>query len=169
MLQALHQAVAQRIVRHRLAGDADDAEIVGQQVARREIVERGDHQPVRQIAGDAEDDEAAGIGLVLMGGMRPSRTAGLRLGDVGRVLARRIRMLLRLLVAAEPVAHRGKDLLGEGVLLARAEARIQRGGQHLGRDRLVDGGIDGPAAFAGILDKAGIIVERRDFRRAPKR
>ena len=49
----------------RLAGDADDAEIVRQQVVGREIVERRNHQPVREVAGDAEDHEGAGIGLFL--------------------------------------------------------------------------------------------------------
>ena len=41
-------------------------------------------------------------------------------------------------MAAEPVAHGRQDLLGEGVVLARAEARIERGRQHVGRHRLVD-------------------------------
>ena len=64
--QALHQAVAQIVVRHALAGDADHAELVRQQVGRGEIVERGNHQPVGQVAGDAEDDEGAGIRLLLV-------------------------------------------------------------------------------------------------------
>ena len=67
---------------------------------------------------------------------------------------------MRLAVAAKARAHRRQDLLGEGVLLARAETRKQRRGQDFGRHRLVDRGIDGPAAFAGILDKAGVVVER---------
>ena len=69
-------------------------------------------------------------------------------------------MLLRFLVAAETGAHRGENFLGKGMLLARSEARVQGRGQHLGRHRLVDRGIHGPAAFAGILDKAGILIER---------
>ncbi len=65
-----------------------------------------------------------------------------------------------LLVAAEAVAHRGEDLLRKGVRLPRAEARIERRRQHLGRHRLVHRGVDGPAAFAGVLDMARIAVER---------
>ena len=48
---------------HALAGDADHAEIIRQQIAGGEIVERRDHQPMREVAGDAEDDEGAGVGL----------------------------------------------------------------------------------------------------------
>ena len=69
-------------------------------------------------------------------------------------------MLLRLLVSPKTVAHGGENLFGEGMFLARAETGEQGCGQHLRRHRLVDRGIDGPAALAGILDKAGIIVER---------
>ena len=64
--QAFHQAVAQRVVRHRLARDPDHAEFVGQQVGGGQIIERGMHQPMRQVAGDAEDDEGAGIGLFVL-------------------------------------------------------------------------------------------------------
>ena len=68
LAQALQQAVAQFLARHALAGDADHAEFVGQEIGRGKIIERGNHQPVRQIAGDAEDDEGAGIGLSLLCG-----------------------------------------------------------------------------------------------------
>ena len=59
LVQALHQAVAQFVARHALAGDADHAEFFRQQMIGREIVEGRDHQPVREIAGDAEDHQAA--------------------------------------------------------------------------------------------------------------
>src|SRR2546423_15418394 len=64
-MQALYQAVAQFVAGHALAGDADDAEFSRQQVGRCEIVEGRDHQPVREIAGDAENDKGAGIGFLL--------------------------------------------------------------------------------------------------------
>ena len=158
LAQALHQAVAQIVARHALAGDADHAEVVGQQPGGGEIVERRDHQPMGQVAGGAEDHEGAGVRLLLIGERAPvwkgvchDRPAfGLAMSGAGSG------MLLRLLVAAEAVAHRREHLLGEGVLLARAEAREERGGQHLGRHRLVDRRLDGPAAFAGILDEAGV-------------
>src|SRR3974377_1508040 len=91
---------------------------------------------------------------------RLSRAAGLWLDDVRRALSRRIGMLLRLLVTPKAGAHGGKNLFGEGMFLSGAETGGQGGGQPFRRHRLVDRGIDGPAAFARILDKAGIIVER---------
>src|SRR5438105_11064302 len=96
-------------------------------------------------------------------GKRRSRTAGLWLDDIGRDLSRRIRMLLRLLMATEAGAHRRKNLFGEGVFLARAETREQGCGEHFGRHRLVDSGVDSPAAFAGVLHKSRIAPERRIF------
>src|ERR1700704_5317273 len=70
----------------------------------------------------------------------------------------------RLLMAAETSAHRGKNFLGKRMFLARAEASEQSGGEHLGRDRLVDGGVDGPPSLAGVLDEAGILIERMVLR-----
>src|SRR5689334_1831829 len=71
----------------------------------------------------------------------------------------RFRGLLRadfvaLDMAAEAEAHGGEQLLAEGVFLARAKAREQRRRQNLGGHGLFDGGFDGPAAFAGVLDVA---------------
>ena len=37
--------------------------LLRQQVIRREIIERRDHQPVGEVAGDAKNDERAGVGL----------------------------------------------------------------------------------------------------------
>src|SRR5689334_19031436 len=59
-----------------------------------------------------------------------------------------------LVVAAEGVAHGGQQLVGEVGLAARAETFVEGAGQHRGRHRLVDGGLDGPAAFAGVGDAA---------------
>src|SRR4051812_46364294 len=95
---------------------------------------------------------------------RLSSASSLWLDDIGRSLAHRVRMLLRLPVAAKTGTHRRENLFRKGVLLARPESSKQRGGEHLRRYRLVDGGVDGPAAFAGILDKAGIGIERMIFR-----
>src|SRR3984957_18753825 len=92
-----------------------------------------------------------------------SRAAGLWLDDVGRTLTRRIRMLLRFLVTAETVAHRGKNFLGEGMFLARAKTREQGRGEHFSRHRLVDRGVDGPAALPGIFDEPRIIIQRVVF------
>src|SRR5215212_9988657 len=94
---------------------------------------------------------------------RPSRTLGLWLDDLRGALARGIRMLLRLLVTAKTIAHRRQDLFVEGVLLARTKAREQRRGQHFGGHGFVDGGVDGPAPLAGIIDVAGIALQRGIF------
>ena len=64
-MQALDQAVTQFVARHALAGNTDDAEFFGQQIGRRQIIEGRDHQPMREVAGDAENDEGAGIGFLL--------------------------------------------------------------------------------------------------------
>ena len=77
--------------------------------------------------------------------------------------------LRRLHVAAELLAHRRQHLLGEGVVLARAEAGVERRGQHLGRHRLLDRRLDRPAALAGILDVAGEARQRRRPRPARSR
>ena len=61
------------------AGDADERETLGQQLPDREIIKRGQQQPLGEIAGRTEDDEGARIG----GARRPSggdRNA--RRGDV---------------------------------------------------------------------------------------
>src|SRR5271166_4339421 len=57
-------------------------------------------------------------------------------------------------VAAEGKTHGRQHLLGERVLLSRPEAGIESRGQHFGRNRLVDGGIDRPPSLAGVLDRA---------------
>ena len=62
---------------------------------------------------------------------------------------------------AESETHGGKQPVAEAMFASRPEARVQRGGQHLRRRRLLDRRFDGPAALAGILDEAGIAVELR--------
>ncbi len=67
----------------------------------------------------------------------------------------------RLDMAAEAEAHGRQHFLAESLLLPRAEAGVERGGQHIGRNRFLDRRLDGPAALAGILDKAGEMSELR--------
>ena len=67
-------------------------------------------------------------------------------------------------MAAEAEAHGREHLFAEGVLLPRAEPGVQRRGEHIGRHRLLDRGLDGPAALAGILDEAREILQLRIFR-----
>ena len=72
--------------------------------------------------------------------------------------------LATLDVAAEAEPHRRKHLFSEVVLLPRAESGVKRGGQHVRRDGLLDRGLDGPTALAGILDVAGEIRQLRILR-----
>src|SRR5206468_10648611 len=53
------------------------------------------------------------------------------------------------LFRSEALAHRGEDLFGEGVLLARAEAHVQRRTEHVRRNGFLDCGEQRPATFAG--------------------
>ena len=149
LAQSLHQAVAQPVAGETFAGDADQAELFRQQVARGEVIERRNDQAMGEIAGHAEDDERAGIGPFPCYLTDRHEYSSLRTG-----------FLRRLLVAAETGPHRGQDLLGKGVVLARAEAGVERGRQHFRRHGLVDRGVHGPAAFAGILHEARVIIQR---------
>src|SRR5215472_744235 len=72
-----------------------------------------------------------------------------------------IRLFRWLPVAAETRAHRRENLFRESMLLARAKTRKQRGCQNFCGNCLVDRRINGPAAFAGILDMAGVAAEGR--------
>ena len=67
-------------------------------------------------------------------------------------------------MSAETEAHRRENLFAEGVFLPRAETGVKRRGEHMGRDRFLDRGLDGPAALAGILDKTREILQLRVFR-----
>src|SRR5690242_13327386 len=67
---------------------------------------------------------------------------------------------LRFAMATELCAHGGEELVGEAFPLARSEAGVKRGREHLGRHRLLDRRHDRPAALARILDEAGISLER---------
>src|ERR1700735_2414503 len=66
-----------------------------------------------------------------------------------------------LQVAAEFEAHGGEKFVGEVSLAAGAEALVERGSENVGGDGFVDGGFDGPSAFAGIGDFA---LELRQIR-----
>ena len=64
-------------------------------------------------------------------------------------------------MAAELVAHRRDGLHRRRVVLAGDEARVERGGDRRRRDGVLDAGLDGPAALAGVLGVAGDLVEAR--------
>ena len=67
-------------------------------------------------------------------------------------------------MSAEAEAHGREHLFAERVLLPRTESGVQRRGEHVGGDRLLDRGLDGPAALAGILDKTREVFQLRVFR-----
>src|SRR4051812_15670987 len=66
-----------------------------------------------------------------------------------------------LRVPAELGAHGGQDLVGERGLATRGETVVQRGAEHLGGNAFVDGGLDRPAAFAGIGHAAAELRQLR--------
>ena len=65
----------------RAAGDADDGEVLGQKIGLLQVIERGQEFALGQVAGGAEDDDDAGLGLTL--GLRADTVDGRR--DVGFV------------------------------------------------------------------------------------
>ena len=67
-------------------------------------------------------------------------------------------------VSAEAQPHGREHLFAEGVLLPRAEPGIERRREHVGRNRFLDRGLDGPPALARILDEAGEILQLRILR-----
>src|SRR5579863_2613994 len=73
----------------------------------------------------------------------------------------RVNGFVTLDVAAEAEPHRRKHLFSEVVLLPGAESGVERGAQHVSRDRLLDRGLNGPATLAGILDVAGELIQLR--------
>ncbi len=62
-------------------------------------------------------------------------------------------------MAAEFVAEGREKLVAEVGFAAGAEAIEEGGAEDGGRDRFVDGGFDGPAAFAGVGDATGELAE----------
>ena len=62
-------------------------------------------------------------------------------------------------MAAELVAQGGEQSVSEVCFAARAEALEERGAEDGRGNGFVDGGLHGPAAFAGIGDAAGEIGE----------
>src|SRR5262249_12615029 len=72
-------------------------------------------------------------------------------------------------VAAELVAHGRKQPVRKVRISARAEALVERRRQHVSRHTLVDGGLDGPAPFAGVRDAAGEAGEVRILHQCRRR
>jgi len=56
------QLLAVFLVRQRLSRGADDRERGGEKALEREVVERGDELPLREIARPPEDDNRRGLG-----------------------------------------------------------------------------------------------------------
>src|ERR1019366_9539775 len=63
-------------------------------------------------------------------------------------------------VSAKFLPHGGKYLLRERVLLAGAEASEKSGGKHIHRHGFINCGLDGPAAFAGVLHESAVLRQR---------
>src|ERR1700731_3080425 len=69
-------------------------------------------------------------------------------------------------VAAKLKTHGRHQLVGEIGLATRSEAFVKRGGQYMRGYAFIDGGIDGPASFAGVRGRApkvgnsGVLIGR---------
>ena len=72
---------------------------------------------------------------------------------------RHLRSRLFLAVPAKLPPHRRQHLVGEIGAAARAENIVQRGAQHRRGHTLINGGGNGPAAFAGIRDTPGELLQ----------
>src|SRR6202035_1922070 len=60
----------------------------------------------------------------------------------------------------EFLAHGGKNLLSESMLLARPETGEERGGKHIDRNRFIDRRLDCPSPFTRVLNKSGVLRKR---------
>src|SRR6266550_1642421 len=76
---------------------------------------------------------------------------------------------LRLDMTAELRAQGRQQLFAEGVIAARAEARVERRGQHVGGDLFLDRGVHGPASFARIRNVADERLQLRIARQRQRR
>ena len=56
--------------------------------------------------------------------------------------------LVGFLVATKLLAHGREQFFCKSVILARAKTGVQRGRQHIGRHRFLNGCLNGPAALA---------------------
>src|SRR5215470_6302389 len=64
-------------------------------------------------------------------------------------------------MAPELVAERGEQPVREGIVTSRAEAREEGRRDRRRRHRLLDGVLDGPAPFAGVVHPGAETCERR--------
>ena len=109
---------------------ADQRELRGQQAGARQVVERGHQQAFGQVSTGTEDDHGGGGRLFAMrrGGVFNVLGHSVSFGLGGGGIAGRGLLLAAFLVSAELLAHGRQQFLGKSVLLAGAEAGVQRGG-----------------------------------------
>src|SRR5262249_33644158 len=72
-------------------------------------------------------------------------------------------------VPAKLLAHRAEKSFREGMILARTKPRKERRREHIHRHRGIERGLNGPASFSGILDKAGVLGKSWIFRQRDRR
>src|SRR5665213_2640638 len=76
----------------------------------------------------------------------------------------RVNGLVTLDVPAKAKAHSREHFFSESMFLSRAKSGVERQGEYVRWHRFLDRGFDGPAALAGILNKAGEILQLRILR-----
>src|SRR5262249_367097 len=113
----------------------------------------------RRLAGCQSASAAPSSALTWLLSLREERADGLRAragwGSVGICAWGGAR------VPAELVAQGGDDLHGRGVILAGDEPRVQGRADRRHRDRVVDRGLHGPPALAGVLGHAADVFQAR--------
>src|SRR5271154_7419721 len=62
-------------------------------------------------------------------------------------------------MSAECEAHGAEHFVGVGIFSAGTEARIHRCAEDGNGYAFIDGGVEGPASFAGVRDLAGELLE----------
>ena len=129
---------------------AHQRELRGQQAGARQVVERGHEQALGQVTTGTKDDHGGGGRLVAVrrGGVFDVLGHVVSFGLWGGGISGRGLLLAAFLVSAELLAHGRQQFLGERVVLAGPEAGVQRGGQHIGRNRFFNRCLNRPAAFA---------------------
>ena len=163
---------------HRLLGAGADQRGVGGDPVRGQpgqVVDRLDQVGLAlPVAADErrdarlERDVGGGVGPeVVEGQVGDVHGASLRRGSVGADVAAGGRLGADR-VAAELVAHRGDRLHRRAVVLARGEPGEQRGRDDVHRHGVVDRGLDGPAALAGVLGVAARSCRGARPPRAPR-
>src|SRR3984893_7970709 len=129
--------------------NADDTEVCRQKPVRAQIIKRGNEFSLGKISGCPKDYDRTWV----------TRT-GSRLGRIHR---QRLFDWQRFNVTAKLVPHGGKHFFGKRVLFSRTKASKEGSAEHLSWSRLIDGRLNRPSSFAGVLHTPSEVIKVRIF------